>query len=997
MTLFLGATSAQATSVSGNVFGHWTIANSPYHVVNNLTIPSDSTLLVDAGVEIIFDANYELKVDGRILAVGTVSDSITFAATAVVPGFAGIRFEVTNAQQDSSIFEYCIVQNANRGNQFLTGMDNFGGGFLINNFNKVRIQHCTITNCRAFNAGAGIMLYNASSIYILDNTISFNQCLNASSTVGEGGGIFCKGASNAIIRRNYISNNNVSFRGSAIHIVSSTPIITDNHITQNSTYPIYVSGNVDFTLENNNIDYNNVNSAEGPAISATNSGTVLIQNNNISSNTNHSYSGTLRGGGIYVSNASNVLIKGNTINKNTISVTSSTSLLGGAGIYFNNTSNAVIESNFICNNVTQADGDGGGVYVKNATLINNVICNNVCIGYPLAGRGGGVYAQDTVTLINNTIVNNNARLGGGVYINGHRNSKMHNCIVWGNNIPSYGKGKQVYCYNGLTTLNYTITHCDIDSGQAGIGLLNNNLLGMTYLNNLDTIPNFINPTDTAWSSDDASLADWRLMGSSACINAGDSSLVTQATDIAGNSRTYDTNVDMGAYEYQSMLVSQVTANFSLPFDSTCLANSVTLNNLSTNANNYVWSFEDGNPATSTLENPTVNFTSAGVKTITLMAYNSTDTSTFTQTILINSLPTAATISSTDALTFCEGNSITLSGNNAGVWSNGSTQADLVVSSAGDYYVTTSNSCGSVTSNTLSVAVLPLPVAPTIYAMGSTSICAGSSVMIMGNVNGVWNTGASTSSIQVNQTGTYNVMVSSACGTAYSNDVNINVTELPVASTISAIGNTDFCAGDSVLLIGNDNAGVWSNGSQGNSIYATQSGNYTVVNSNQCGVATSNNINVNVNALPDTTVTGINNTLLANLAGASYQWYDCINNSILSNETSQQFIAGADGVYSVIITSNNCTDTSACYAIQLMGIQSNEKIESSFYAYPNPSSDVVNLAGVEHQNISIQNALGEVVFTLTNCKNLEMVPVHSFAKGLYLIKSSDGKNMKLMVE
>jgi hypothetical protein len=282
-------------------------------------------------------------------------------------------------------------------------------------------------------------------------------------------------------------------------------------------------------------------------------------------------------------------------------------------------------------------------------------------------------------------------------------------------------------------------------------------------------------------------------------------------------------------------------------------------------------------------------------------------------------------------------------------------------------------------------------------MGSTSICAGSSVMIMGNVNGVWNTGASTSSIQVNQTGTYNVMVSSACGTAYSNDVNINVTDLPVASTISAIGNTDFCAGDSVLLIGNDNAGVWSNGSQSNSIYATLSGNYTVVNSNQCGVATSNIINVNVNALPDTTVTGINNTLLANLAGASYQWYDCINNSILSNETSQQFIAGADGVYSVIITSNNCTDSSACYAIQLMGIQSYEKIESSFYAYPNPSSDVVNLAGVEHQNISIQNAFGEVIFTLTNCKNLEMVPVHSFAKGLYLIKSSDGKNLKLMVE
>lgn len=996
--IFLYAFNSYATSVSGNVFGHWTIANSPYHVVNNLTIPSDSTLIIDAGVELIFDGNYELKVDGNIIAVGTITDSISFAAPSIVPGFAGIRFEVTNASQDSSIFEYCIIKNANRGNQFLTGMDNYGGGFLINNFNKVRIQHSSIIGCRAFDGGAGIMLFNASSIYILDNEISFNQCLNASSSVGEGGGIFCKGGSNAIISRNNIAYNNATFRGGALEISSSTPVITNNHISNNYTYPIYVIGNVDFTLDGNNIEYNNGSSGTGPAISAANSGNVLIQNNNISNNRNSDYSGTLRGGGIYVTNSTNVLIKGNIIFRNKMSVTNSTSSVSGAGIYCNiSSTNAMIVGNFICNNQVLSQGDGGGVYVKSATLINNVICNNLCGGYPIFGRGGGVYAQDTVILINNTIANNYARLGGGVFMNGHRNSKMYNCIVWGNAISGSQKGSQIYCNNGLTTLNYTIKNCDIDSGQAGIGLLNNNLQGMIYQNNIDTIPYFVNPTDTAWPSADATLADWSLMGTSACINAGNSSLVTQATDIAGNSRTYDTNVDMGAYEYQSMLVSQVTANFNLPFDSTCLANSVTLNNLSTNASNYVWSFEDGNPASSTLQNPTVNFTSAGVKTITLIAYNSTDTSTFTQTILINSLPTAATISSTDALTFCEGTSITLTGNNAGVWSNGSTQTDLVVSTAGDYYVTTSNSCGSITSNILSVTVLPLPVAPTIHAMGSTNICAGTSVMIMGNVNGVWNTGASTSTIQANQTGTYNVMVSSACGTAYSNDVNINVTDLPVASIISAIGNTDICAGDSVLLIGNDNNGLWSDGSSQASIYVTETDSYQIINSNQCGVASSNIINVNVNALPDTTVSGINNTLLANLAGAGYQWFDCISNSILSNETSQQLIAGADGVYAVIITSNNCIDTSACYAIQILGLESNVKNESGFSVYPNPSSDWVNLTGVEHQNISIQNALGEMVFTKTNCKNLEMIPVHSFAKGLYLIKSSDGKNMKLVVE
>ena len=172
--IFIAISSVNATNVSGNVYGHWTLANSPYNVVNNINIPSYSTLIIDAGVDVTFNANYEMKIDGRVLASGTVTDSISFTAPNLFPGFAGIRFEVTNATQDSSIFEYCVVKNGNRGTQFLTGMDNYGGGFLINNFNKVRIQHCSITNCRAFDGGAGICIYNASNISILDNYIAAN-------------------------------------------------------------------------------------------------------------------------------------------------------------------------------------------------------------------------------------------------------------------------------------------------------------------------------------------------------------------------------------------------------------------------------------------------------------------------------------------------------------------------------------------------------------------------------------------------------------------------------------------------------------------------------------------------------------------------------------------------------------------------------------------------------------------------------------------------------
>lgn len=48
---------------------------------------------------------------------------------------------------------------------------------------------------------------------------------------------------------------------------------------------------------------------------------------------------------------------------------------------------------------------------------------------------------------------------------------------------------------------------------------------------------------------------------------------------------------------------------------------VTMNNRSTNATSFQWSFPGANPATSTEQNPTVTYTERGVQTITLVATN----------------------------------------------------------------------------------------------------------------------------------------------------------------------------------------------------------------------------------------------------------------------------------------------------------------------------------------------------------------------------------------
>ncbi|HRG60057.1 MAG TPA: hypothetical protein PK323_13970, partial [Bacteroidia bacterium] len=265
-------------------------------------------------------------------------------------------------------------------------------------------------------------------------------------------------------------------------------------------------------------------------------------------------------------------------------------------------------------------------------------------------------------------------------------------------------------------------------------------------------------------------------------------------------------------------------------------------------------------------------------------------------------PVASSISANSNTTFCAGGSVTLSGNAGGTWNTGATTASITVNNSGTYYVTNTNSCGTVISNQINVTVNPLPTASNIVANGNTTICTGGSVTLSGNVGGTWNTGATTASITVTNAGVYYVTNTNACGTVFSNQITVNVSQLPIASTINANGSTTFCAGSSVTLSGNS-GGVWNTGSNAASITVTSSGDYFVTNSNSCGSVESNHILVTVNPLPAaSSIVANGNTTFCN--GGSVILSGNVGGTWNTGATGSSITVSNTGVF-YVTNSNSC--------------------------------------------------------------------------------------------
>ena len=254
-----------------------------------------------------------------------------------------------------------------------------------------------------------------------------------------------------------------------------------------------------------------------------------------------------------------------------------------------------------------------------------------------------------------------------------------------------------------------------------------------------------------------------------------------------------------------------------------------------------------------------------------------------------------------------------------LWSNGSTSANLNNVPAGAYTVTITdgNGCNAIITENVTQPASPL-IAP--ISVGQPVACFGATNgTITANATGgtpaytfLWNTGATTGTLNGLTAGTYSVTVTDSKGCTYSETITLNQPSAPLAlSGITTVANCLDSIGGSVTISvtgGTLPYGYqWSNGTTAQNIPVAMPGTYTVTvtDANGCSetgaYVVGNNSEFQITPGGPTTIcVGETATLIADsIAGGTYQWY--YEGNVLNGATGNVFITPAAGFYSVSIT------------------------------------------------------------------------------------------------
>lgn len=230
-----------------------------------------------------------------------------------------------------------------------------------------------------------------------------------------------------------------------------------------------------------------------------------------------------------------------------------------------------------------------------------------------------------------------------------------------------------------------------------------------------------------------------------------------------------------------------TAFYSTSFSSACINTPIVFNDQSSNTPTaWSWTLTGASTPTSTVKNPSVTYTAAGVYTVSLISTNDNGSSSvYTNTINVTT-PPVLTVNS-ETVCQVQSKALTVSGASTYSWSTGSSNATIIVSPTTTtvYTVTGFNgACTTVATATISVGSYP-PV-PTISQSGNV-LTSSSATNNQWYINGVLISGATAQTYTVTQDGSYSVVVTSTYGCSKtSTSVSVVLTSVSDAASINTI-------------------------------------------------------------------------------------------------------------------------------------------------------------------------------------------------------------------
>ncbi len=335
-----------------------------------------------------------------------------------------------------------------------------------------------------------------------------------------------------------------------------------------------------------------------------------------------------------------------------------------------------------------------------------------------------------------------------------------------------------------------------------------------------------------------------------------------------------------------------------------------------------WTYFNANGNSGSLSSGTISPT---VSTTYVASATGSNGCSAQDTLQLTVLPAPVSLPVTTVSQLCLGSSSlashpiqggTWSSSNASVATINSSTGQIIAQSPGQvqisYILTATNGCSTTTSQSLHVNALPVAVISSSYG---NVICQGSSLTLSAPSSSSysWNSGQTSQSITVSNSGVYTLIVTDAngCTSNSSAAFTVSVQPLPTAS-ISYSGSTTFCQGDSVVLSANGGATyLWNDNYTGSSRVISQSGTYSVSAVSPFGCS-STSIPVQITVLsnptaqiiasgPTTFCTGSSVVLSASGSGAISWNTGSVQSAILVTNPGSYFYT--------LTNSNGCSSTS----------------------------------------------------------------------------------------